>query len=188
MPYKGENNRARRKSSFVRVSAILLVLASLGSVCLPKNASAGTEQLFDNTLVCTKWQYNVPTVMNLYITKDRAFLYYSDSGDPSKVGVVYDFAQERKGMIAGVNPYKSSARINSGELELSTTVENRTCSICDGKTIMISDKIKVSSQGGEWFVIRNYRQWFPSGARAAMPSGSDRYACKVMTGRIGVGG
>ena len=122
--------------------------------------------------------------MTAYITKDRVFLYHG--GDKSKLGTVYEFSGTFSGTSSS-NSYTSSASRTADQIQLSRTVTNRTCGICDGKTIMQADEITISPAGQGWGATRNYRQWFEDGTQAAVPSGSESYACAVAGGRKGVG-
>lgn len=146
---------------------------------------AQENELFGNTLVCTYSQYGHQSTLTIYVTKARAFEYHG--AGPSKRGIIYEFGKTRSG-VAGVNPYQSSAQIRPGHAELSVTLENRTCGICDGKTIMIASTTRLTKTGATWIATRNYRQWFPDGTRAAVPSGSEQYTCRLRHGRFGVGG
>jgi len=169
----------------LRVSASMII--SVFSMPLSVVHAANTEQLLGNTLVCTHYVSGFPSMMTIYVTKNHVFLYHSSKSESSKVGVVYDFDKQRKGKTAGVNSYTSSARIFPDYIEIASTVENRTCGICDGKTIMVADKIKIVEQGEKWVATRNYKQWFPDGTKAAVPAGTDRYTCALSRGRVGVG-
>src|SRR5947209_13549955 len=158
----------------------------LAGALVTHTARADTSELFGRTLTCSYSLNGFPITMRVYVTKDRAFLYHAGRATPSKVGVVYDFGRERTGMVAGVNPYRSNAKITPGSIELNVALENRTCRICDGKIIMINDSVSITSRGNQWTATRNYRQSFPDGTQAAVPSGSDKYTCTVGKGRVGV--
>lgn len=173
------------KKTLAFVNLVFAILAT--ATITTGHAIADTADLYGKTLKCSSSENGYPSALTVYVTKSRVFLYHSYRGTPSKSGVVYEFGRERSGMAGGVNPYQSSARIDASGIELSVTLENRTCRICDGKIIMISDSVQISPQGSEWMATRTFKQWFPDGTGAAVPSGSEHYSCKLSSGRTGVG-
>lgn len=148
---------------------------------------ADTTELYGKTLVCSHQHQggNWRSHMTIYVTKERVFSYHGQG--PARLGVVYEVGRQRSG-TSSVNDYTSSAQVSSSTLDLNYTVTNRSCRICDGKVIMQSNDMKVSSTGRHWMVTRNYRQWFQDGTPVAVPSGSEQYTCKLSAGRKGVGG
>lgn len=163
----------------------LVIAFAMGASILESNAD--TSELFGKTLICTRSLNGFPLTLTIYVTKERAFLYHSGKSAPSAAGVVYEFGRSRSGMMAGVNPYNSTARLSPASIELSVTVENRTCTICDGKIIVVSDTVRISGKANEWTAVRDFQQSFPDGTAAAVPSGSEEYSCSKRNGRVGVG-
>ena len=160
-----------------------IIIAAVVSM-LPSIAVSDTSALFGKSLVCSTSISGYTSKMTAFVSRDRVFLYHG--GDRSKLGTVYEFAGTHSGM-SSANSYTSNARLSGDQIQLSRTVTNRTCRICDGKTIMQSDEIVISSTGQGWGATRNYRQWFEDGTQAAVPSGSESYTCAVAAGRVGVG-
>ena len=147
-------------------------------------ATADTWELVGKSLVCALSNAGYKTSMTAYVLKDRVFLYHG--GSASKLGTIYEFGKEFSG-TSGSNSYTSTGRISSGQIDLSRTVVNRTCGICDGKTIVQTDRIQISPSGNGWGATRDFEQRFEDGTPVAVPSGSESYSCRVAAGRVGVG-
>lgn len=162
--------------------SLVCIATTLGSLSSKADEMAS---LMGNTLICTSTtQPN--SVWMLYVTRERSFAYHSYKGKRSQFGQIYEFGKQYKGK-SGKNSYQSAGELYSNGLILKMTVVNRTCGICDGKTIMQADEIRVEAKTGQWHATRNYRQWFPDGTPVAVPSGRETYRCEVAQGRTGIG-